>query len=114
MSIQSLTTPATFIVRALVRPISKKTDILSPNAAVALDKKMGTCSFRWCLTVLYRLETTSNMNQKCEGHLLYSLEGFEGLIDLVNFDTPTHGTTLLHQHKPVVLHEAHCTVFIAH
>jgi len=41
MSIQSLTTPAIFIVNALVLPISRNTAMLSPNAAPALDKKIN-------------------------------------------------------------------------
>ena len=41
MSIQSLMTPATFMVKAEVFPMSRKTDIFSPKAAAALLKKMG-------------------------------------------------------------------------
>lgn len=43
-------TPATFIVSALVLPINRKTLILRPKAAAALDRKIGmsrcTCTKR--------------------------------------------------------------------
>lgn len=49
MSSQSLMTPATFMVSALVFPISMNTLMLRPKAAAALDKKMGM-SRRTCKT----------------------------------------------------------------
>ena len=39
--LHTLITPATFIVSAEVRPMSRKTDMLSANAAAALLKKMA-------------------------------------------------------------------------
>ena len=45
MSIQSLMTPAMFIVSALVFPISRKTDMLRAKAAAALLKKIGMSNF---------------------------------------------------------------------
>ena len=45
ISIQSFMTPAMFMVNALVFPISKKTDMLSPNAAAALLRKIGMSKF---------------------------------------------------------------------
>lgn len=47
MSIQSLMTPAMFIVSALVLPISRKTDMLRPKAAAALLKKIGMSKFTY-------------------------------------------------------------------
>ena len=44
MSSQSLTTPATFIVSALVLPISKKTLIFNPKAMAALERKIGAAA----------------------------------------------------------------------
>ena len=45
ISIQSLMTPAMFIVSALVLPMSRKTDMLRPKAAAALLKKIGMSKF---------------------------------------------------------------------
>ena len=45
ISSQSLMTPATFMVSADVLPISMKTDMLRPKAAMALARNMGMLMF---------------------------------------------------------------------